>query len=81
MNKKEIIMKIKEIVSDVSEVGVDEFNEQSDLVEDLEVDSMMALEILTTLEKQFQISIPQKELINFKNVDFISEIVEKYSIG
>ena len=44
-------------------------------VEDLGVDSMMALEIVVRIEKKYQISIPEEELPNIQSLNQVYEIV------
>lgn len=73
------IAEIKEIVGNVAEIDLADFDENTDLVDELEVDSMMALEILTTIEKRYKVTIPQKELPKFTNVRNIAEIIERYT--
>ncbi|EUJ26804.1 Meromycolate extension acyl carrier protein [Listeria grayi] len=69
--------KIKEIVSNIAEVEITEVGSDTDLIEELDVDSMMALEILTDVERSFQIRVPDEELPNFTSVRSISNIVKK----
>jgi phosphopantetheine attachment domain protein len=43
--------KVMRIIAEISEVNESEIRMESELVDDLEVDSMMSLEILTELER------------------------------
>lgn len=47
--------KVMRIIAEISEVNESEIRMESELVDDLEVDSMMSLEILTELEREFGI--------------------------
>lgn len=68
---------IKKIVSEVAEVDEADFDENTELVDELNVDSMMALEIMTKLEKKFEIIIPENQLPNFTTVKEICNIIQK----
>ena len=57
---------------------------ESELVDDLEVDSMMSLEILTELEREFDIRISEKDLADFVTVgdifNFVKEKIDEKKI-
>lgn len=73
MNENE--NRIKKIISEVAELDNIEIDNEADLVDDLGVDSMMAIEILTELEKEFMITISDQEIKKFANVSAILSIV------
>lgn len=75
MKEKDTELKIKKIISEVAEIDEMEVNNEDDLVDDLGVDSMMAIEILTELEKIFEVSIPDEEVRKFTNINAICSIV------
>ena len=50
---------------------------ESELVDDLEVDSMMSLEILTELEREFGIQISETDLADFVTVGDIFNFVKE----
>ena len=54
--------KVMRIIAEISEVNESEIRMESELVDDLEVDSMMSLEILTELEREFGIQISETDL-------------------
>jgi len=51
--------KLREIISEVAEI--DEVPDET-LFSDLGIDSMMAIEIVAEVEREFQLSIPESEL-------------------
>ena len=74
--------KILQIVAEVSEMNIEEITFHSELVDDLEIDSMMSLEILTRLEKEFSISLSEEDFAKFDTVnDIISLVGEKINEG
>ena len=52
---------------------------EAKLVQDLGMDSMMALEIVTSIEKKYKVKLPDAELVNVKTLNSIVEIVKRYA--
>lgn len=69
--------KVMRIIAEISEVNESEIRMESELVDDLEVDSMMSLEILTELEREFDIRISEKDLADFVTVGDIFNFVKE----
>jgi len=72
----DIKKEIKKVVSEIVEVPESELKEDADF-QDLGVDSMMALEIVATIEKKFKIVIPEEEIPKATNLKKIYELVER----
>ncbi|CAM5244605.1 acyl carrier protein [Streptomyces chartreusis] len=66
---------IKELVADILELEPDEMTRTSRFKEDHEADSLLAIEILASLEKQFKITIAQQELARMVNLEGVYEVV------
>ncbi|MCM3217763.1 acyl carrier protein [Niallia taxi] len=71
--------KLIEMIADILEVEAEEIQDDTDLVEELDADSMMALEILAGVEKEFQIKIPEEELQKFTSLNNIISVIEEKS--
>ena len=69
---------IREIVAEIIEVDPEEIGNDTNLVTDLGTDSMMALEILATIEKKYKLVIPEKELPNMITLLQILDIMKSY---
>ncbi len=70
--------KVKEII--VEQLGLEESQEikkGTSLINDLEADSLDAVEIVMAIEDEFGIEIPDEEAENFKNIGDIVDYVEK----
>jgi acyl carrier protein len=81
MDTAEVKGIIRELVAEIAEdMDVDEekITDTAHLVEDLELDSMALLEVLASMEKKFDISIPESEFPNLTSIDKCTETVEKY---
>jgi acyl carrier protein len=69
---------IKNIVSEILEIEPDEMTETSLFREDHDADSLRAIEILASLEKEFKVQIPQAELAKMVNLAGVCQVVTKY---
>ena len=68
---------IKKIVSEVSEVPQEQLREDARFVEDLGIDSMMALEIVANIEKKYKVVIPEEEIPKIRSLKDVYDIMEK----
>ena len=68
---------IKKIVSEVSEVPQEQLKEDARFVEDLGIDSMMALEIVANIEKKYKVVIPEEEIPKIRSLKDVYKIMEK----
>ena len=59
---------IRELVAEIIEVEPSEIDPDAKFVKDLGMDSMMALEILASIEKKYKIVIPEDELEKFTDL-------------
>ena len=69
---------IRQLISDIIEIDPDKIEPDAHLVEDLGMDSMMALEILASIEKKFRIRIPEEELPKITTLNRAIELTKKY---
>ncbi|MBW5420642.1 acyl carrier protein [Streptomyces sp. BG9H] len=66
---------IKEIICDILELEDGEVTDTSLFIEDHGADSLRAIEILASLEKEFGITIEQSELSEMVNLERVYKIV------
>lgn len=59
---------IKSIISEVLEIDPAELTQTSRFIEDHSADSLRAIEIMSRLERHFEIEIPQNELAKMTNL-------------
>ncbi|MGL5315099.1 MAG: acyl carrier protein [Peptostreptococcaceae bacterium] len=70
--------KIKTIIAE--QLGIDNLDTitlETSLVEDLEADSLDAVEVIMALEDEFGIEIPDEQAENFKTVGDLYKFVEE----
>ncbi|MFI6206328.1 acyl carrier protein [Streptomyces sp. NPDC051041] len=68
---------IKEIVCEILEIEPAEVTDTSLFKEDHNADSLGAIEILSSLERTFQIEIDQTELVRMVNLDGVVAVVQE----
>ena len=72
---------IRALVAEILETEPDQIDGNASFVKDLGMDSMMALEILASIEKKYRIIIPEETLPKFtdlnKTVSIVKEILAK----
>ena len=69
MDKEMLLGQIREIIAEVIEVEEEKIEGDTNFVEDLEMDSMLALEIVVAVEKKYKIKIPEERLVDIKNLN------------
>lgn len=72
-----MLEKIKKLIAKELNIVTDKITPESKLSEDLDVDSLDAIELIMTLEEEFGISIPDNEAQKFKTVGDIITFIEK----
>ena len=73
---EEIKKNIRRMVAEIAETSEDEIKDDANFVDDLGVDSMMALEIVAGIEKKYKIRIPEEEIPKIQSLQNVFEILE-----
>jgi len=74
MKPANLEQEIKALIAEIVEIDVDKITPDAKLVEDLGMDSMMALEILASVEKKYKIKIDEEYLTKLTTLKQIVEI-------
>lgn len=64
---------LRSLVADVLELDVEEVTDDADLVQDLEVDSLMALAIIVRLDRQYGIKLQDSD---FREVTSLIDVLQ-----
>ena len=79
--KRNVEEDVRNLVAEILETEPKEILAEAHFVKDLGMDSMMALEILASIEKKYRIIIPEDALPKFtslnKTVSIVKDILEK----
>lgn len=72
---------IRSIVSEILEIDESKITLDAKFVEDLGMDSMMALEILASAEKKYKIKIPEEYLVKITTIKSMVEMIKTIMSG
>ena len=70
------IDKVKELISKQLNRPVEEITEDKEVVKDLGADSLDVVEMLMSLEEEFNITVPEEDTANIKTVGDIVKIID-----
>ena len=68
--------KVKKLIANQLGISGDKITEDSKLIEDLGADSLDTVEMLMTLEEEFNISIPDEEAMQLTTVKSIVDLID-----
>lgn len=74
----QIRTEIKRLIANVTEREPDEVSDTAHFMDELGVDSLMAMEVMIAVDKKFKIDIPEEEFNRATNVNESVAMVEKY---
>ena len=78
ISTSELEQEIRKLIADIIEMDPAQIEPDAHLVEDLGMDSMMALEILAAIEKKYKIKISEEELPKITTLNRAIELTKKY---
>lgn len=71
MSNAQLHDELKTLIAEIIEV--DDFSDDANFVEELGVDSMLALEIVARIEKRYRIRVPEE---NFSEIQTLNAVVQ-----
>ena len=72
-----IFEKLKDIIAEQLSVEADEVNMDSNIQDDLGADSLDVVDLITTIEDEFDLTIPDEAVEEIKTVGDIVNYIEK----
>ncbi len=69
--------KVAKLIAEQLNKPVEEITADKEVVKDLGADSLDIVEMIMTLEEQFDVSVPEEEAIGIKTVGDIVAIIDK----
>ncbi len=72
---------IQRLIAELTEREPSEITDTARFVEDLGVDSLMAIEVMVALDKRYKIDIPEAEFNKIKNVNDAVDVVMQHLGG
>lgn len=74
-----ILEKMKEILAEQLDVDIESITPETDIADDLGADSLDVVEMLMTVEEEFDIEIPDEEIENLKTVGQVVDYIKENS--
>ena len=74
-----VLEKVKAILSEQFDVEEDSITPDTNLSEDLEADSLDVVDLLMSIEDEFEVEIPDEGVENIKTVGALVEYIEGHS--
>ncbi|MGL5439177.1 MAG: acyl carrier protein [Filifactoraceae bacterium] len=71
--------KIQTIIAEQLAISPTKITRDTNLIKDLEADSLDAVEIIMAIEDEFSIEIPEEDIENIEQVSDLIKIIEKLS--
>lgn len=71
-----IFERIKEILADQLDADLDKMTMESDIANDLGADSLDVVEMLVTIEDEFNITVEDEEIENIKTIGDLVKFIE-----
>ena len=81
VDKGVLTNEIRSIVAEILEIEEEKIAPDARFVEELGMDSMMALEILASVEKKYKIKIPEEYLAKVSSLSSVADIAKKIISG
>lgn len=69
MDVAEIRQKVKQIISNVTNIPPEEIADDASFVDDLDLDSLSLLEIGVDVDYEFKLGVPEEELAQLRTVE------------
>lgn len=74
-----VLEKVKSILSNQFDVEEDSITLETTLADDLGADSLDVVDLLMSIEDEFEVEIPDEEVENIKTVGALVEYIESHS--
>ncbi len=78
MEKNEILMRVKNVVSNVLKIEPSEITDDANFVFDLGADSLQSVELVAGFEEEFDIEMDQDRALEVQNIDDAVNFITEY---
>lgn len=79
MDRSKLLEQVIDVVADTLSVKKEAINEETNLVDDLQVDSLDMVDLVLAIEQEFGIEIKDEDITpDIKTIKDVVELLEKY---
>ena len=75
----QIFEQIRDLLAEQLDIPADSITPESDIIDDLEADSLTVLDMVMTLEDEFDIEIPDEDVEKLRTVGSVVSYVEDHT--
>ena len=75
----QIFEKIRDLLAEQLDIPADSITPESDIIDDLEADSLTVLDMVMTLEDEFDVEIPDEDVEKLRTVGSVVSYVEDHT--
>ena len=75
---EEIRNAVRKLVAEITEREPEEISDSALFIEELKIDSLMAIEMMVAVDKKYKIEISEEEFATIKNVNDAVECVQRH---
>ena len=75
---EQVASEVRSLIAEIVEISEEEIDDNAVFGEDLDVDSLLALEIVASIEKKYRIQIPEEQLSRVKTVNDTIALAREY---
>ncbi len=75
----QIFERIRDLLAEQLDIPADTITPESDIIDDLEADSLTVLDMVMTLEDEFDIEIPDEDVEKLRTVGNVVSYVEDHT--
>ena len=73
-----VLEKVKAILSEQFDVEEDKITPETSLIDDLNADSLDVVDLLMSIDDEFEVEVPDDEVENIKTVDDLVKYIENH---
>ncbi len=79
-DKNESLEKLINLLADAIDIDPEEIEPNARFIQDMGVDSLISLEVLVSLEREYKIKIPESDLEKLVSANAIYELLESKGV-
>ena len=82
MQTEELVMAIKEAISDIAGIDCDNIKESDSYVDDLGLDSLGIIEVVVELQRRFKVrNLPEERLQQIRTIGDTASLLQEYVLA
>jgi acyl carrier protein len=75
MNKDSIVEEVKCIIEEISDIPQEEMDNDSSMIDDLDLSSLEVMSIISDIERKYSIKIAESEMLSISTIEELVDII------